>query len=90
MRFYLAKKYLANTLLIMIVCALLAGARGPDAIILAAMVSAILSAVVTYWQFNRRNLWVLYDNLRYSAWGYLSLYAITFGGCVIGLGNLFK
>lgn len=88
MRRYLAKKYFANAILIMIIPALLLGGEGLDSIILTALLVGILAAIVTYWQFKQRNLWVLYDNLQYSACGYLSIYTIVFEGCSIGLGSL--
>jgi hypothetical protein len=83
---YVIKKYLACSLIITILVAILLWAFGAPHIVFKSLCWAGGIAVyVTYWRFKRQNLWVLYDNLCLSRWWLLGLCCVGFEGIVIGI-----
>jgi hypothetical protein len=89
MRRYLARKYVMYVAIVMLILwILLRLAESSSALFQAAFWAGPVAMGVTYWQFRRYNVWVLFDNLRYSAWGYLVGYTLAYEVCVLGSGSI--
>lgn len=64
---FLARKYVANTLIFAAALTLISGLSGGS---LAAVIPAslfwgsVLAVGYTFWRFQKQNIWPLYDNLR--------------------------
>ena len=89
MRWYLARKYVRNAGIVMMAFWLVLTLAGSaSALLQAAFWAGPVAMGGTFWIFQRYNVWVLYDNLRYSAWGYLVGYTLVYEACVLGVGSI--
>ena len=64
---YLVRKYVAIVLVLAVLMMpfpLIAGTSVHEVVAQAFFWSGLAAAPLTYWEFRRRNLWPLYDNLR--------------------------
>ena len=76
MIWYLARKYVALVLVLAVVLMLgpaFFGTSPGETVMQAFFWSGLAAAPLTYWEFRRRHLWPLYDNLRLPRWGLLAL-----------------
>ncbi len=88
---YLARKYVAIVLVLAVLMALfptIVGMSVHEAVLRAFFWSGLAAAPLTYWEFRRRNLWPLYDNLRLPKWILLALLVGAVEGLVL-LATLF-
>lgn len=82
MIWYLARKYIALVLVLAVLMALLPTVTGigtslRQTVVQAFFWSGLAAAPLTYWEFRRRNLWPLYDNLRLPRWALLALFVAS-------------
>ena len=76
MIWYLARKYVAVVLVLAVVLMMAPAAFGTSPGEVAGRAffwSGLAAAPLTYWEFRRRSLWPLYDNLRLPRWVLLAL-----------------
>ena len=86
MIWYLARKYAALVLVlaILLMMAPMAFGTSPGEVVgKAFFFSSLAAAPLTYWEFRRRNLWPLYDNLRLPRFMLLAALAGVVEGFVL-------
>ena len=88
---YLARKYVAIVLVLAVLMMpfpIIVGTSVHEVVAQAFFWSGLAAAPLTYWEFRRRNLWPLYDNLRLPKWILLALLVGAVEGLVL-LASLF-
>ncbi len=86
MIWYLARKYIVLVLVLAILMVLLPTTLGTSprqAVWQAFFWSGLAAAPLIYWEFRRRTLWPLYDNLRLPRWILLALLVGVVEGLVL-------
>ncbi len=74
MIWYLARKYVVLVLVLAILMLMVPlGMSLRQSVVQAFFWSGLAAAPLTYWEFRRRTLWPLYDNLRLPRWILLAL-----------------
>ncbi len=85
---YLVRKYVAIVLVLAVLMMPFVGTSMNEVVTQAFFWSGLVAAPLTYWEFRRRNLWPLYDNLRLPKWILLALLVGAVEGLVL-LASLF-
>jgi len=83
---YLVRKYVALVLVLAVLMMpfpIIVGTSVPVVVAQAFFWSGLATAPLTYWEFRRRNLGPLYDNLRLPKWILLALLVGTVEGLVL-------